>query len=194
MDITPRNNPVLSVKFKRTANMDDIKYRCRQIDDFANHLRAVLPEDSNLCFHGTSIWNTQLIIDSGNISSAVDRENRNLSIFDTPGQVDITTRNNIDITIKGYSWLGDFDYPAGCIFVILPQKAEDIESSRLNYIGNIVLRETPERLEAIITTPENIDRVSNWLKNSNLDICSSKVMDYDNFINIMRNQKVLSNN
>lgn len=69
--------------------------------------------------------------------------------------------------------------PSGCIFVLLPKDDQDRESGKSMLMGNVNFKEEPSRLFGIITTPENIEMVSNWCEVNNID--SSKVYDYDSF-------------
>ena len=57
-----------------------------------------------------------------------------------------------------------------------------------HYLGNVSFKENPERLYAIITTPENIERVTEWVENANMDV--SKIHDFEGFIQEMGKQKM----
>ena len=54
-------------------------------------------------------------------------------------------------------------------------------------IGNVSFKENPERLYSIITTPENIERVTEWAEKANIDL--SKIHDFDGFIQEIGRQK-----
>lgn len=79
--------------------------------------------------------------------------------------------------------------PAGCIFVVLPKDDNDRESGESLLMGNVNFKEEPSRLYAIITTPENINMVSKWCKENNVD--SGKVYDYDSFALLFKQKNVI---
>lgn len=170
--------------FQRPVNKDDLKYRRVQLATFESRLKDALPESCILCFHGTTIWNTQQILKSGIISAQIDREGAGEDVLDMPGKISVSTLHNVWFTIKEFADLTNYKYPAGCIFVIAPKNDDEIKTSQNNnYISNVDFKCEPERLKAIITTPENINNVSQWVADSNLNIKPSIVIDYDNFIN-----------
>lgn len=169
--------------FKRPRIKEDIKYRRIKKITFEDDLKQVLPQDCDLCFHGTTIWNTEKILKSKNISAEIDRVGKNEDVLDMSGKISVTTINNIWFTLQGFADLDNFDYPAGCIFVMSPKNKEEIKSSKdKNIINNVDFGKEPNRLKAIITTPENIQRVKTWLEESDLNISDNIVFDYDNFI------------
>ena len=50
------------------------------------------------------------------------------------------------------------------------------------------LKENPERLVSLISTPENIDTIKAWLKNSDIKADENIVVDYDRAIQLIANQ------
>ena len=167
------------IEFLRPVNEEDKEYRLRQYKEFPDMIEQDVPEDLHLCFHGCPIYAAKHIIEDGEISSSVDRMGSETS-YDVSDQVSVTTKDNINITVEGYSGLTELEYPAGCIFAIRPKNEEEIESSKSLLIGNVNFRENSERLYSIITTPENIERVSKWAEKSGIDL--SKIHTYDDFI------------
>jgi len=169
--------------FKRPRNMEDVKYRKIVQVTFEKQLKEIVGEDCNLCFHGTPIWNAKEIIDSGKITAMIDRVGDGEYILPMPGQISVSTINNLWFTIKYHADLFNYNYPAGCIFVIKPKNKNEIKSSKENNaISNIYFDKEPERLVAIITTPENIELVKSWISKSNLKISPDIVVDYNGFI------------
>lgn len=158
--------------FKRTPIKDDVKYRRIKRATFESQLLEVLPVECDFCFHGTTIWNTEKILKTGKIC-AKDGEN---------DEICVTALKNVWFTIKEFADLGNYEYPAGCIFVIQPNEDEINISKRENKINNVYFNKNPNRLIAIITTPENIERVKKWLQQSNLNIDEKVVVDYDQFL------------
>lgn len=165
--------------FLRPANEEDISYRLRQYGEFSRIIRDIVPEDLPLRFHGCPIYTAKQIINTGEISSSVDRIGFETS-YDTEGQISVTTKDTIETTVQGYAELiGNYCLPSGCIFVLLPKDEQDRESGKSMLMGNVNFKEEPARLFGIITTPENIEMVSNWCEVNNID--ASKVHDYDSF-------------
>lgn len=176
-----------TLEFLRPITDEDMEYRLRQVNEFSKKIKDIVPDDLNLCFHGSNIMNSKHIIEDGAISSSVDRLGFETS-YDAEDQVSVTTKDTIETTINGYAGLiGDYNIPAGCVFVILPKDDAEIESSKSMLIGNVSFKDNPERLYAIITSPENIERVTQWAEKSGIDI--SKIHDYDGFIQEIENNK-----
>lgn len=175
--------------FKRTPIKDEIRYRKIKRLTFEKDLQQVLPSDCELCFHGTPIWNTQKILQSGNISSMADKPSKD------EDKIYVTTIEKVWFTIRHFADLGNYAYPAGCIFVLTPKDEEEIKSSReQNKINSVNFECECDRLKAIITTPENLKLVKQWVKQSGLNIDESIVVDYDEFLlwakNYYTNQEV----
>ncbi|MBQ9795914.1 MAG: hypothetical protein IJW36_03040 [Clostridia bacterium] len=170
-------------KFLRPINAEDVRYRRIKRMKFEDELKNVLDENCELCFHGTTIWNTEKIISSGNISAEIDRFKEKEDALQTAGKIYVSTMQNLWFTVQHHADLLNFKYPAGCIFVISPTDEEEINSSRKNnLINNVDFIVNPNRLKAIITTPENIEMVKEWMHNSKIECDENIVMDYDAFI------------
>ena len=176
------------LEFLRPSSQDDMEYRLKQYNEFSKQIKAVVPDDLHLCFHGCPIYSAKNIIEDGEISSSVDRVASSTS-YDVSDQVSVTTKNTIETTVQVYAGLtGNYNLPAGCIFVILPQDENEIKTSETSMlIGNVSFREKPERLYSIITTPENIEVVTEWAEKANIDI--SKIHDFEGFIAEIAKQK-----
>lgn len=176
------------LEFLRPANQEDIDYRLKKYSEFSKQVKAEVPDDLHLCFHGCPIYAARHIIEDGEISSSVDRIGSETS-YDVSDQVSVTTKNTIETTVQGYTGLtGNYNLPAGCIFAIVPKDENEIQTSETSMlIGNVSFKENPERLYAIITTPENIERVTEWAEKGNIDL--SKVYDFEGFIQDIEKQK-----
>ncbi len=175
------------LSFKRPWNHEDVKYRKIQSLKFEDNLKKELDETSEFCFHGTPIWNTEKIIKSKNISAEADRLGKTPEGLDISGYIYVSTMKNLWFTIKNHSDLLNFDYPAGCIFVIKPKNKTDIQTARTkNIIKNVDFNKSPEILKAIITTPENIDRVKNWIIESEIKVQADIVMNFEEFLNFAK--------
>lgn len=172
----------------RAPSKEDIAYRTRQLEEFPNKIADSIPEEKKLCFHGTSIMGAKNIILTGGISSGADRFGHSTS-YDPPGKISVTNKDTIHTSVKDYMRLvDDFCYPAGCIFVVTAKDQEEYNNLPSGWmIRNVDFRKNPERLVAIISTPENIERLTQWANEGGID--SSKVMDFDKFIRIQNNEK-----
>ena len=188
--ISSRKNALAQVEdqleFLRPSNEKDMEYRLRQYDEFSKKMKDLVPEDLALRFHGCPIYTAKHIIESGEISSSVDRLGVETS-YDTEGQISVTTKDTLDTTIHGYTHLSENFLPAGCVFVLLPKDELDAKAGDSMLMGNVNFKQEPNRLYGIITTPENIERVSQWAKVSGIDL--SKIHDFDEFAKSFEKQK-----
>lgn len=176
------------ISFLRPSSKEDIEYRLRQYDEFSRKMRTCIPDDLPLRFHGCPIYTAKHIIESGELSSSVDRLGIETS-YDVAGQISVTTKNSLETTVQNYAGLnGNYELPAGCIFVLLPQNDLDAESGKSMLMNNVSIRKEPERLFAIITTPENYERLSEWCKNYNIE--EEKIYAYDGFEMLFRKNKI----
>jgi len=166
-------------KFLRKGNKYDMDKRIEYMHFFPSKLREVMP-NSNLCFHGTTIYGAEGIINSGEISSSVDR-NGVASSYDTDNQVSVTVLKTLETTIGGYAGLEDAELPAGCVFVVTPKDEEDIKSAKNSMmIKNVNFKEDPSRLVAILTTEESAFLVRSWCRNNGID--EKVVLTYEQFL------------
>lgn len=175
------SNQMGKLQFIRPNFAEDISYRERQISEFSHRIKKILPNSDLLVFHGTPIYNAQKIIQSGKIVSGKDLWGFSTS-GDPSGQFSTTTKDNIRDTVLGHSDLNAFIgfLPAGVIFVIHPQNKQEYQmTQKKGRTFNINFRENPQRIHSLITTPENLDRIQDWLKQNGH---SYPVFDYDKFI------------
>ncbi len=180
------------IEFSRPENEEDIAYRQKQYDEFPNLIKSIVPDDIPLRFHGCPINVAQHILRDGEISSSVDRLGISTS-YDTEDQISVTTKDTIETTVRGYAGLsGDYNMPAGCIFVLLPRDESDAESGKSMLMSNVSFRQSPERLVSIITSPENLQRVSQWAQETGVD--TSKICDYDGFQNLLKKYIEITHN
>ena len=109
--------------------------------------------------------------------------------FDGPGEISVTNKDTVETSVGIYMRLNDnYCYPAGCLFVIKAKDKDEYDKMPVKWtIKNVDFREDPERLVAVVTTPENIERVSGWAKDGGIN--TDKIMDFDTFIKIHQKQK-----
>lgn len=172
----------------RAPSREDIAYRIRQLEEFSKKIVDSVPENKMLCFHGTSIMGAKNIISTGGISSGADRFGHATS-YETPGRICVTNKDTIQTSVSHYMRLVEnFCYPAGCLCAVTTKDKEEYAKLPSEWtIGNVDFRKNPERLVAIISTPENMERLAKWANEGGID--SSKVMDFDKFIRIQKNEK-----
>lgn len=171
------------MQYLRPNNEQDITYRKKQMQEFSERLRGVLPNDSNLRFHGAPCYYAEDIIRSKKITSTAERFNGYNRSFDSVGIISVTDINSLDSTVKTFSGLDGFseNLPAGCIFVIRDEKnsfqADTFSMDSVDFGTN------PKLLYGIITTPENINNISQALLEAGLPI--NKVYTFDDFLRVV---------
>ena len=166
----------------RQNTQEDIEYRERQYEEFPDKLKAVLPPDFDLRFHSTSIGFTRQILESKSISSTPFRFDGYIKNSDGIDNISASNREDISRTIRFYAGLREYQrcLPAGCVFALLPKDQADIEMSSRNEMGRIDFLQNPQQLFGIFTTPENIKRVKEWMRNAELD--AELVYTYEEFL------------
>ena len=171
------------LKYFRPLQNEDIIYRKNILDTFPFWAMNNIPEDMYLIFHGTTLANTERIINSARITSGKDRWTIHTS-GDSSGEISVTTKDFLEISLQYYMNLineDGYEYylPSGCLFVLKTNK-DEYKKARKDHRGfNTFFKKTPDRLYAIITTPENIKRVKRWMEKNALP--SEKVMNFESF-------------
>ena len=51
------------LEFLRPSSQDDMEYRLKQYNEFSKQIKAVVPDDLHLCFHGCPIYAAKHIIE-----------------------------------------------------------------------------------------------------------------------------------
>lgn len=150
--------------------------------EFPDKLKAVLPPDFDLRFHSTSIGFTKQIIESKSISSTPFRFDGYIKNSDGIDNISASNREDISRTIHFYAGLREYQrcLPAGCVFALLPKDQADIEMSSRNEMGRIDFSQNPQQIFGIFTTPENIKRVKEWMREAELD--PELVYTYEEFL------------
>ncbi len=178
----------LQNRFIRPRTEADMAYRLRQDKEFAKNVQNAMPPKMNLLFHGTPIYNAEKIIAARGLMSSVDRLGFETSM-DGGGQVSVTTNKTLNVTVEGYADLNAAEgyLPAGCIFAMkakTPNEGENLVTDNVDF-------NEPDRLYAVITTPENLNRVRGWMQNAGLD--ASRVHDFDGFVDMLKKENTRNN-
>ena len=158
------------------------------IKEFAKKVSEVIPDDVALVFHGNkNISQVEEIIESGGLLTP---EERGVESSSYATKIDVTNKYNIQVSLEFAELGGCYIDPYGAVFVFMP-KEEEVEGV-INSKGTMVeigvdsihFTEEPERLIAIITAPENIERLKSVAKKSNLD--EEKIMTHEEFLNLCK--------
>lgn len=168
------------LKYLRPAESADIAYRQNVLEKLPYWADEHIPDSLHLVFHASTLANSERILNSGNITSGKDRWTIRTS-GDAKGEISISTKNSLFISLAGHMDLVAQDYylPAGCLFVLQTDTSTYKAAKDDCHIPNVYLRKNPEQLYAVITTPENQDRVKWWMQKNNFDF--KKVYDFNSF-------------
>lgn len=153
------------LRYLRPSNYQDISYRQKVLEIFPHWAAQYIPDNLNLLFHATNLANTQRILDSGRITSGKDRWTIRTS-GDGKGEISISTKNSLSVSLSGHMDLiaQEYHLPAGCLFALHVSKEKYQTAQKDTHTQNIQLRQNPKQLYAIITTPENLNRVKWWVQ------------------------------
>lgn len=177
------------IEFARIPTAEDLDYRLEVKRHFPNLIREAVPDDLPLVFHGSS--NIGTIRDIIRTNGLLTPEQRGESMTSFATQIDVTAKTNINTSCDFAD--PSFPYmPYGAIFAFMPRPEEvDLvnrtgdSSEVFGGVAGVNFKTEPERLYGIITTPENIDRIQTWCRESGLD--DSKVFTHADFLASMHN-------
>ena len=162
-----KNN--LSLKFIRPNNKDDIEYRSQMHSDlFVYQLQNIIAPNGtplmDLRFHGTPIYFAQQIIETGSITSSMDRFGNYNNSTNINGEISTSRIHDLKRAMDLYSDMIGYKscMPAGCVFAVFPRDYED-SIYGVDTMHNIDFRKNPQQLFGIFTTPENIKQVKGWM-------------------------------
>ncbi len=178
-----------SIEFYRTPIPEDVDYRINYLTSksFIKNLSDSFPENLPLRFHGSPIHRSKQIIESGFISSSVDRLGFETSTNNLSNQISCYDRNFLRSSIINYTDLNDIYKPLGCLFVLIDSNSSDVISQGLCSMPNFNLKDDSDKLFGIITSPESVPIVKDWCNQHGID--SNKVFDYNEFIEHMKQSK-----
>lgn len=183
---------LLITDFIRPNNKDEIDSRLEIQSSFAEKLTNIVGSDSNLRFHGTTVYYAKEIIKSNSISSTADRYNGYTNSSDETGFISASTINSINRTIDYFTDFSSYRrcLPSGVLFV-LNEKEGDFELRQRDEIQKVNFKENPEQLVGIVCTDEVKDMAINWCKEYNMD--DSKVFSYNEFLEYIKNNNIEHN-
>jgi len=184
----------LALKFMRPNIPEDIEYRnTHGGEDFVRKLQEIASPNLDLRFHGTPIYFAEQIIKSGEISSTADRYDGYIKSTDMKGEISASTIKSVNRTIDFFSDMASYMHslPAGCIFAILPKDQADANYGP-DLLHSVNLKENPEQLFGLITTPENIEQVTNWMKESGFQ--DKGVYTFEGFLEAVKEKSQIIDN
>ena len=156
-------------KYARPKDEKDVAYRLKVYSRYGIKLFCAIKQDNDLCFHGTSLAAAESIIKDGKIEG--DQEH----------QIYVSTSGNIERSVQGYLNLDQELLPAGVLFVVKAQNKEEYALAEQEYLMQEVdFKKNPERLVAIISTPENFPMLRKLCAKNGVD--PDKVFDFGAFI------------
>lgn len=181
------------VKFKaerdysRDNYIEDTNNRLNLLDDYSSLVRDSIDDGVPVVFHGVANIGVVLeIIKSGGLFTPDERD---VDMTSFASQIDVTYKDNIDVTMEFAEPGVNSFMPYGAIFVFRP-KEEEVDNvintgSSSEVMGgvngvNFVLE--PERLISIITTDENIELLQGACEYAKID--ASKVVTHDCFLKL----------
>ena len=150
----------------------ETEYRLRQLNEFQNNLlKKELTKP--LLFHGTKLDRVKSILQTGEIRSG--RPYAYTNIFATPPE-------NVYWSVNGFADMRpDLHITAGAVFAVLAKSPQEYDDARQTFeMEKINFKKDPKRLYAVISTPNNLEYIEKWAKQS--DIITPTICDYDEFL------------
>ena len=183
-----------ALRFLRPLDKKDIIERRALLKSFSDWASHNIPEESHLVFHGTTLANTERILNSGRITSGKDRWTVYTS-GDAVGEISVATKDFLEISMLHHMDLVETykEYerfvPAGSLFVLKLNASEYQTAKEQLHIRNIYLKQNPNQLHAVITTNENQDRVKWWMQKNGFPV--DKVYNFEGFKNKIETENLL---
>ena len=170
-----------SLDFIRENTDYDIEYRRNVEKNFASKLKDVMPDNLDLRFHGTPIYFAKEILDSKTISSSADRFDGYIHSTDNKGEFSVSDINSLSRTVN---WFLDIEshqrgLPCGALFV-LTSDGQTEQQHKESLMDTVDFNKEPERLYAVVSTPENMNDLKTWVQEAGLS--SDLVFTFDGFI------------
>jgi hypothetical protein len=187
------NDVLNEIIFCRIPTQEDVDYRINQITskDFLREMYSAFPKDLPLRFHGSPIHRVKQIIESGVISSSVDRVGFETSTNNLSNQISSYDISLFSTSIINYINITDIYVPLGCLFVLIDADNSNISQNGLCTMSNINIKDNANLLFAIITSPESSIIVKDWCNRHEID--SNKVFDFYEFVEHMKQSKKYKN-
>lgn len=155
--------------FIRENQDADIGYRNQLVGSFAKQVKSLLPENSVLRFHGTSIFFAEEILKSGKISSLAERFDGYIKSTDATAKISVSDVNGLARTVNYFMDANSYlrCMPCGCLFV-LDGEGQALEQDARDVMDSVDFNKDPEKLVAVISSPENVEKIKGWLDDAGL--------------------------
>lgn len=171
------------IEFMRMPIEEDMLLRKKILEEYHDEIRKTISSELAIVFHGTSnIGIVREIIKSHGLTNPIER-GEDFSSF--ASAIDVTSKSDIRVTCEfaepNYPWL-----PYGAIFAFLAKAEEEDKVINTNGsevyggVDSVDFFKEPDRLVAIISTDENIDKIKQWCES--YDLNKDKVFTHDEFL------------
>ena len=152
------------INYMRDNDKEDLELRKRIKQDYSKLIKETIPDYAYVGFFGiNSMSKIKELIETGIINQS---------------EINITYKDNIRISLEDADNSITSYLPYGAIFAFMPDDVEErkqrVDDRKIN------LKESKDKLYAIITTPENIERIQNWCLKSKISI--NKVLTHKDFL------------
>ena len=172
----------------RDVNVDDQEKRKDIYLNYSSKVKEVIPDSIPLVFHGNNnIGIVEQIIESGGLFTP---DERNISYKSFASQIDVTWKSNIQTSLEFAEPGLDSYLPYVAIFVFMPKEEEyqnvlnTKDSSEVFGGVQSIDFKKDDRLYAIITTDENIDKLKKCAKENGIN--ENLIMTHDLFLDYCR--------
>lgn len=168
-------------KFIRENSVEDIEYRTNSLPAFPERLKALLSDDVCVGFHGTPIYFAEEILKSGKISSTADRFDGYDKSTDGSGQISVSDIHSLSRTVNFFLDVSAYQrcLPCGCLFVLNTEGQTETQRAG-SLMDSVDFYKNPEKLLAVISTPENMENLKGWLHDAGLT--SDLAFTFDDFV------------
>lgn len=173
----------------REDNAEDVSERVYLHREFKREVDEAIPDDIPIVFHGNrSLGLIETIMRTGGLFTP---EERGADFRSLATQIDVTSKKYIGTSIEfAEPGVGSL-LPYGAIFVFMPQEDEyqkvlqTGEGSEVpGGVKSINFRENPERLIAIITSSENVEKLKKIASETGID--ADKIVSPQDFLKLCR--------
>ncbi len=173
----------------REISAEDVEERKNIYRTYTESIKESISEDVPIVFHGNNnIGLVEEIIKSGGLFTP---EERNVKYRSLATQIDVTQRGNIKTSLEFADPGVDTFMPYGAIFAFMPKDEEKEivlktgEGTEVpGGVQSISFKTEPERLIAIITTTENVERLRKVAQENGID--SNKVLTHEQFLKMCK--------
>lgn len=175
------------VDYSRDNTFDDVRNRLDILNNYSGVVRDSINDGVPVVFHGVANIGVVLeIIRSGGLFTP---EERDVDMTSFASQIDVTYKDNIDVTLEFAEPGVNSFLPYGAIFVFRPldDEVENVISTGsstevMGGVNGVSFVNEPDRLVSIITTEENIELLQNACIDAKID--STKVVSHDSFLKL----------